>query len=152
MNKKVLLELIWWVFTAVVVIGVLLPIYTNVEGYPFYFINIVYVVTFITLTRYIFLLRYTFLAKRERIKLILFFLSIPFVFYLGQELNHFQTFLDEEGLNAVTGFLPLSSGTGMIQYIQNEILLFGVGSIICAVVFPFRLMVSIWRFRNKGTV
>ena len=149
MDKRVLLELIWWLITAILLIGVLLPIYTNVPNYPFYFINAIYIITFITLTRYIFLLKHTFLAKRQRIKLILIFLCIPFVFYLGQELNYFQTFLDEEGLDAVVGALPFLDRAGMIQYIRNEMILFGVGSIICGIVLPFRLMISIWRIRNR---
>lgn len=150
MNKKLLLELVWWAFTLVIVVGVLLPVYTQVENYPFYFINILYIITFITLARYIFLLKYTFLAWSQPLKLIALFLCIPFVFYLGQELNYFQTFLDEEGLEAVIGSHSLPSGTGMIQYIRNEMLLFGVGSIISGVIFPFRLVVSIWLLRNRG--
>lgn len=153
MNKKLmLLEVIWWVATAVVVAGVLAPICLEVSYYPFYWINVVYIVTFITLSRYLFLLPYTFLARRQILKLALVFLCIPLVFYLGQELNYFQTFLDEEGAEAVIGNQSLTSGGRMIRYIRNEMLLFGVGSIISSVIFPFRLIVSVWRVRNRGTV
>ena len=152
MDKKLLLELIWWIFTALVILLVLFPIYSTVTAYPFYLINIIYILVFITLTRYIFLLRFTFLAKPQRLKVILFFLCIPLVFYLVQELNYFQTFLDEEGPRAVVGPMDLSQGGSMVQYIRTEMLLFGVGSIISGVVFPFRLLVSIWRLRNRNAV
>lgn len=152
MDKKVLLELIWWLFTTVLVIVVLLPVYTRVEAYPFYLTNVIYIVTFVTLTRYIFLLKYTFLAGRQALKVIFFFLCLPLLFYLGQELNYFQTFLDEEGVTAVVGNLDLPSQASLVRYIRNEMLLFGVGSMVAGVVFPLRLLVSVWRFRNRGEV
>lgn len=153
MNKKLKLELSWWLITLLIVLGVLLPIYMSIATtYPFYFINVVYIVVFVTLARYIFLLKYTFLAERQRLKLIIFFLCIPLVFYLIQELNYFQTFLDEEGFEAVVGSLSLQSQDSMVKYIRNEMLLFAVGGVISGIVLPIRLMISIWRLRNLGTI
>ena len=151
MSKNLFLsfEIIWWSISILVAIGVLLPIYTGTNDYPFYFINALYIVAFITITRYIFFLKYTFLAQRLVWKLIVMFLSIPFVFYLVQELNYFQTYLDENGPEAVIGNIPLTRQKRMIQYVYNEMLLFGVGSIISAVIFPFRLLLSIWRIYNQ---
>lgn len=147
------IESLWWIFTALLITAVLLPIYTSIHSsYPFYFVNIVYIVTFVTLTRYTFLLHQTFLARRQALKIILFFLCLPLVFYLVQELNYFQTFLDEEGWDAVVGQLAYKKRNGMIDYMRNQMLLFGVGSIIIAAIFPFRLLISVWRTRNRGTV
>ena len=84
MHRKALLEILFWAFTVVVAIAVLLPIVNEVEGYPFLFINIVYIVTAITVTRYLFLLPHTFLARLQPLKVILVFLCLPFVFYLVQ--------------------------------------------------------------------
>ncbi len=146
------IELLWWLITIVVVAAVMLPIFTRAEDYPFYEINVLYIVTFITLSRYIFLLPFTFLAHRQVWKAILVFLCVPLIFYLVQELNFFQTFLDEYGPKAVVGDLPYRRLNGMINYVRNEMLLFGMGAIISAVVLPFRLLLSIWRNRNRGTV
>jgi hypothetical protein len=146
------LELLWWVITILITAAVLLPIYLKVDGYPFYFLNTVYIVAFITLTRYIFLLPFTFLANREVLKVILFFLAIPFIFYLIQALNQFQLFLDEEGPEALIKNLEGKTLSDMTTYIRSEILLFGVGSIISSLIFPFRLLISVWRKRNRGTV
>ncbi|MDX1667380.1 MAG: hypothetical protein R3350_09125 [Saprospiraceae bacterium] len=144
------LELIWWIFTALLTLGVLLPILSSLSDYRFLYTNILYVVAFVTLTRYSFQLKYTFLAKRQYLKLVLAYLALPFVFYLVQELNYFQTFLDERGMDALVGELPAGERKGMAAYIRSEMLLFGVGSIISSVVFPVRLVISYWRYRNRG--
>ena len=152
MNKKAQLELYFWIFTIVATAAVLLPILTAAPGYPFTFVNIVYVVVAITMTRYIFLLRHTFLAKQQSLKVVVFFLCIPLVFYLVQELNYFQTFLDEEGPEAVIGQLAYTEQQKLLTYIRSELLLFGVMAIISSVLLPFRLIISVWRMRNRGTV
>ena len=144
------LELIWWVFTILLVVGVVYPIVNTLEVYPFYLINIIYVITFVTLARYTFLLKFTFLPKHQVLKQVFIFSCIPFVFYLVQELNQFQTFLDEEGWDGIVGQLPYGQRNSMINYIRSEMILFGVGSIISAVVFAFRLILSVWRMRNRG--
>lgn len=152
MGRKTLLEILFWIFTAVVVAAVLLPVVIAVEGYPFLFTNVAYIVTAITITRYLFLLPHTFLARRQALKVTAVFLCIPLLFYLVQELNHFQVFIDEEGLDALVGSLPYQRRNNMVDYIRSEMLLFGTASIVSAVAFPFRLLASVWRTRNRGTV
>jgi len=152
MKSKWSLELLWWVFTALIVLAVLFPIYNKIPDYPFWTSNVAFIVAFVTFTRYIFLLQYTFLAKRQVLKIVFVFLCIPAVFYLIQLLNGFQTFLDEEGIEAVTGNLPTSTQLSMVQYIRSEMLLFGVGSVISGVIFPFRLIASVWLYRNRGKI
>ncbi|MCO6479048.1 MAG: hypothetical protein J5I94_20605 [Phaeodactylibacter sp.] len=152
MDRKVLLELIFWAFTALVAATVLLPIVLAVPDYRFLGINIIYIVVAITATRYLFLLRHTFLARRQVMKTILVFLFIPLVFFLVQELNHFQVFLDEEGQDALVGNLPYPRRNNMADYIRSEMLFFATCSIISSIAFPFRLVASVWRTRNRGTV
>ena len=146
------LELLWWLITILVVAGILLPIYFNIENFPFYQLNIIVIVCFITISRYLFLLPYTFLAKREILKIIVVFLCIPLVFYLVQELNSFQTFIDEEGVERLVGRRTADEQMPWVYFIQNEILLFGVGAVIATGLFPFRLILSVWRGRNRGTI
>ncbi|MCH2085417.1 MAG: hypothetical protein MK226_23745 [Saprospiraceae bacterium] len=141
-------ELLWWVLTLIILVVVLLPVYFSTIGYPFWNTNIIFIISFITLTRYIFLLKHTFLARQQLIKVILFFLCFPFAFYLIQEINSFQTFLDEEGATAIVGNIP--NAANMMIYVRSELLLFGVGSIIASLIFPFRIILSVWRNRNTG--
>lgn len=152
MNQKMQLEFYFWVLTLVVAAGILLPILSTLPDYRFLLPNIVYIVVAITMTRYLFLLKHTFLAKRQVLKVAISLLCIPLLFYLVQALNGFQTFLDEEGPEAIVGPLAYSSRSGLMTYIRSEMLLFGVASIISAFVLPFRLILSVWRTRNRGTV
>lgn len=142
------LELLWWMITAVIAVLIFWPIVSKLPDYPFFWPNLAFVLVFITLTRYIFLLRYTFIAKWRNLKVAVIFLCILGIFLLVQEINLFQTFLDEHGIEAIVGNLPKAEQHNMITYIRSEMLLFGVGSVISCIVFPLRLVVSIWRRWN----
>lgn len=141
-------ELSWWAISMLVVAGILTPVFLSLEHYPFYFINVLFVLCFITLSRYIFLLKFTFLPRFQILKIALVFASIPLIFYLIQELHYFHAYLDEEGLDALVGELPYKKRHNMAKYIRNEMLLFGVGSVISAMLFPLRLIHSVWQYHN----
>jgi len=147
------LEILWWLITAILIMGVLYPIYSKVgSNYPFYFANILFIVVFITFTRLIFLLKFSFLADWEKIKIALITITPILLFFLVNELNYFQTFLDEKGVENFLTQMSIPEQETMRRYITAEMLLFGVGSLIAAVVLPIRLLMSIWRVRNRGTV
>lgn len=156
MNQKkalfLILEIIWWLFTLFVVIAVLYPIYQDAVDYPFYKSNILFIIFFITFTRFLFFLKHTFLARREYLKVVIILFSAIIVFLLVNELNFFQTYLDEQGFKGFLGHLALDRQQSMGGYIRKEMLFFGVGSIIAAAIMPFRLVISIWRGRNLDKV
>lgn len=157
MNRKhslaFILEIIWWVFTLFLIIAVLYPIYTKAaDTYPFFKSNMLFIIAFVTFTRFIFLLKYTFLANLEKTKVAIILFSAIIVFFLVNELNFFQTYLDEKGLGSFLGHLSLPEQNTLGTYINRMTLFFGVGSAIAAAVLPFRLVLSIWRGRNRGTV
>lgn len=149
-NRKWLLEMIWWMFTAILAVGILLPILSASRSYHFLEVNIVFIVVFITLARYIFLLHLTFLSRLEWLKVVLIFVSPVIIFLLVQEINRFQTFIDEYAWEAVLGNLPTPELNRLADYTHTEFLFFGVGSVIAAAVLPLRMMVSIWRIRKRG--
>ena len=147
------MELVWWVITFVVVLLTLFPIYQTVgKNYPFYTSNILFIIVFITFTRKIFLLKHSFLADWEKIKIALIVFTPILIFLLINELNYFQTFLDEKGAENFMAQLSIPERESMRKYITAEMLLFGVGSLIATFVLPFRLLLSIWRIRNRGTI
>lgn len=147
------LELLWWGIILLVACIVLAPIIFSIgKHYPFYLINVIYIVTFIMVTRYLFLLPATFLAKRQIGKITIVFLCIPFVFYLIEGIHTFQEYLDYEGILSMVATLPIDQQEGYARYIQSELLLFGVGSVISTCLFPLRLIISVWRQYNRGTV
>lgn len=146
------LELIWWVVTAIIIGTVLFPVYKVQPEYPFWTINIISIVTFITLTRYVFLLKYTFLGYIQWAKAVALFLCIPLIIYLISELHAFQLYLDEVGLEGIFSHLSPPDIKGMVKYVSSEMLFFTVGSIIATIIFPFRMLISFWRTHNHGTV
>ena len=121
------LEIIWWIFTLILAGGILYPILKEVDDYPFLMINIIFVIVFITFTRYIFLLKHTFLAKQQLIKTAIVLISIPIIFMLVNEINLFQTFLDENGVEGLVGDLPFGKRDNIAKFIRAEMLFFGVG-------------------------
>jgi len=147
------LEWIWWAFTALLVAGVLAPLWVNGIRFPYYPENILLIVIFVTVTRYIFLLRHTWLAKNKWIKFVIIALALVSVFVIVTMIGDFNNYLEEVGLQEVVGHLHASRQYRMIRYIQGEMLFFGVGSAVALTVFPIRMIVSIWRiYNNTGNV
>lgn len=151
-RQKLILEATWWAITAVVVLLVLFPILHNTPYYPFQWSNVIFIVVFITLTRYNFLFKYTFLAKKQYLKLLLIFLCIPLLFNLVNNLNYFISITDESSYYFLDGNLSISQRNKMQLFIKTEMVFFGVASILSAIIFPFTLLRSIWRYRNRGVV
>lgn len=149
MNRKILLELIWWIFTILVCFLVLSPIVFSTSGYHFLRVNILFVVAFITITRYVFLLPHTFLDKLTWLKVILVLTSPIVIFLLVQEVIRFHVFIEENGWEAVFSSPTSAKLDRFNSYVYSEMLLFGVGSVISAVLLPFRMIVSVWRERKK---
>jgi hypothetical protein len=147
-----LLELVWWIFTAVLVVFVLYPIYQEVPKFPFWVMNCIAIVTFITSARLIFFLRFSPIAYIQQLKVVLAIAMIPFIFVLVSQFNFFQTYLDENGILSFLGHLSPPRIDSMDKYIRNEIGFFSIGAIISSAILAIRLIISVWRVRNKGTV
>jgi hypothetical protein len=146
------LELLWWLVTGLVLAGILFPIYKSKAEYPFWVTNAVFIVAFITLTRYLFFLKHTFLGSFQWIKVLVLVLCIPLVVYLVRALFSFNNYLDREGLEGLFEHFSWEGQSAMVTYIRTEMILFGVGSIVAAILTPFRMLISFWRTHNRGTV
>lgn len=148
-QSKITLEVFWWVFTLVVILLVLTPIFRDAPDFPFIMENAIAIVVFITLSRYIFLLNLTFLTRHLILKIVLGIACIPLVFYLVSNINQFQTYLDEEGVLGFMGHLSPSKIEALEKYLRHEFVLFGVGSVVAATIMPFRLIIAVWRQFNR---
>jgi hypothetical protein len=146
------LEIIWWGFTLLAVLAVLLPIRLQTKHYPFYLPNALYIVVFITFTRYAFFLKHTFIARMFWPKFLILAGSAIVTFLLIMSLGDFSNYLEEKGLQMIVGHLPVENQYHVMRYIQGEMIFFGVASILSAIVLPFRMLVSIFRMYNHGTV
>ncbi len=153
MNKKLLLELIWWIITIIMVVLFIFPIYNTVgDKYIFYVQNIFFIVLFITFTRYIFLLKYTFLANNNKLKVALVFIPIILFFYAIDSLFDFQDYIDKQEHIEMLSQLSPDRAIEISKYIKYQFIFFGTGSMMVIFMLPIRMIVSIWRGINRGTV
>jgi len=156
MDKKkslsIRLELVWWIATALMLMGVLFPIYKVEANYPFWITNILFILVSVTFTRYIFLLKHTFLARFQWGKVAIIILCIPLFIYMIKVMHQFQLYLDEIGLQDIFAHLSYNGQEHMTKYVQAEMLFFGAASIIVTGLLPFRMLISYWRTLNRGTV
>lgn len=144
----VVYELIWWVFTIVVAVLVLLPIYTHVPDFPYFVPNFVYVVAAITLTRYLFFLKISWLRDRLLLQAIIAMALLPLIFWMVQYFNEFITYRDEQGPDVFVRHLGRETGQMLDRYLLNEYKFFGVWAVVAALATPFRLVANVWlRYR-----
>lgn len=150
--KRVLVEFLGWLITAVIVVLVLLPIYSYIgDHYPFYKENIAFIVIAVTFIRYIFLLKHHWISTSKWLKAAFIFIPIPVGFYLVGGFYDFQAYSDEIGLGAMLTDLPFEAQSKIGKYIRSEMVLFWSAAFLANLYLPFKMLGSIWREINKGT-
>ncbi len=142
-----------WIITALIVVMVLLPIYTQVgDKYQFYVENILFVIIFISFTRFIFLTKHHWFSHSTWFKTIAIFAVIPVLFYIVDNLWDFQRFLDEEGIGTILTEVPAKKQSSLAKYIKAEMIFFWAAAFIATLALPLRMLHSIWRLRHRGKV
>lgn len=78
------------------------------------------------------------------------------IFLLVEALIGFQTFIDENSYEGLLAYsqekLSNDQQYKIAEYIKKEVLFFGAASIIASLALPFRLVLSLWRGYNRGTI
>ena len=150
--KKLQFEVVWWLITAVILVLVLFPIYKAFPSYPFWYENMLFLITFVTFTRFTFFLPYSWFSHQLMVKAIMALLLIPFGVYISNRMNMVQVFLDEKDPDDWADVVQLAERYALVDYIKTELVFFAIGSFI-AIVFLFgRLLMSIWWQYNRGKV
>lgn len=152
LKSKIFLEIISILITVILLVLILMPIYLNTKLFPYYFYAAVCIVIVITLTRYIFLLKHSLIARWTIVKIIAGILCVPLFLFAIDGIYEFQRFLDEEGLQSLIFNVDADYEALIINYIRSVVLFFGVSTVILSIVFPFRMVLSVWRVRNRDTV
>ena len=136
----------------IIALLVVLPIFLKVPNFPFMVQNFIFVFIFLNWVRYLFLLKYTPFSQSKWFKLVLLFITLPLLVYLTDWLSMFQEFKDNGELLDSIEFLSFKEQGPIRRYIENEYVFFGVAAVVTSLMMPFRMIVSIWRVRNRGTV
>ena len=146
------IELIGWVFTGILMLLMLLPITRKIYQFPFLISNLWFIGVFITLLRWLFLLPYSFFARIQWLKILMMAGCIPLFLYTLRLFKEFNEYINDEGLESFMYHLTNMGQESMEPYVRSEVTFFAVAALMTTVVFFFRLLISIWRYHNKGTV
>ncbi len=150
-SNKILFEAIWWVITAVMVTVVMYPIWTSFPAYKFNGVNIATIVLFVTFARYTFFLQYTFLATLQKAKIGFILFTVAIVATLMTQIQSFNVWIDGGDPDILLDSVGnAAKRESLLNYIKSEYLFFVVAAIVSAVFLSLRLLVSIWRLRNRG--
>jgi hypothetical protein len=150
-SRLLLLELVWWITTAVIVVTVMFPIWSVFPDFRFTPINVLYIVAAVTFTRYTFLLKYTFLATWQKVKIAFVLLTLGIVGFLVVNMQDFNVWLDNSDPNILLASVePPAKREPLLSYIRSEFIFFAVASIVAAVFLSGRLLISVWRLPNRG--
>ena len=146
-----LLEAVWWLVTAIIVGVVMYPIWTNFPDFKFNAVNIANIVAFITFTRYTFFLKYTFLAKLEKAKIAFILFTVMICVIIMTQIQSFNVWIDGGDPDVLLDSVGKTNmRESLLNYIKSEFLFFVVGAIISAIFLSVRLIISVWRLRNRG--
>ena len=150
--KLLAIEGISLLMTAVVVVVVMYPIWTQFPEFRFQWTNVLYIIAFLTFTRYTFLLRYTFLAKAQNVKIGFILLTLIIILGLVTQIQDFNVWIDAGDPERLMPLVPQSKRDGLLNYIKSEFLFFAVGAVVASAFLAGRLLMSVWRTRNKEGV
>ena len=111
-----------------------------------------YITAFLTFTRYTFLLRYTFLATAQNVKIGFILLTLIIILGLVTQIQDFNVWIDAGDPERLMPLVPQSKRDGLLSYIKSEFLFFAVGAVVASAFLAGRLLMSVWRTRNKEGV
>jgi len=150
LRNKILLELLWWLFTLFIILIIYFPIYLNGIKFPFFYYNLFFIISSITFIRLIFQMKFSFMAHNLVLKFLLMFGSVVVLMLAYRGIGLYNIFKDENGFYSLFEHLSLEKRYTMAAYVNWQYFFFGVAAMVSAIVMPFRLLISIFRVRNIG--
>lgn len=143
------LEFLFILLAAVLAFVLVFPIIQASPDFPFLKKNIFLAFAAVFLFEHIFFLKYSWINQFQKLKIALIPFSIPLTLVMVRMLNGFTTFADEMPLADIMKDLPYERQLTMARYIKIEYVSVAVMAIAAGIIFPFRLLVSIWREVNR---
>jgi len=126
------------------------PFYIYNISFPYFYYNLFFIIIAFHFTRWIFSIKYSFCAHLLPLKLLTLFLSVAVFMLAYRGINMYQLFIDENGYYFLFEQLKLEQRYKLAFYVNSQYFFFGVWTMVSSIVFPFILIRSIWRVRNKG--
>ncbi len=150
--KFIVVEIFWWLGSALTALLFLLPIRMYPIQYPFWFSNLFFIILACTYGRWIFLWKYTPYAWSLYTKAALI-LMVAFSFFYGFNLFYeFRAYLNETGIQDLVDSLDPPDQISLSKYVRTEMVFWATCFLILAAMTPFRLFWSIWTQYNRNEV
>lgn len=144
-ERKWLLEAIWWFATVLFAILIVLPIWMTGVQFEFYIYNFIYALSALTLLRYLTSFEHHPWSNSKLFKIILIFL-VPILFFPVLEgLHSFIEYNDREGLQSAMMHLSTTKQNWMIKYIRVEYLTLGIATMVGILAMIIKMVRSLWR-------
>lgn len=144
-SKKWLIEVVWWIVTAIISLIIVLPIILAQIQFEWLWFNVIYIFASITLTRYIFTLHYHPFSHSKVFK-ILVILVIPLLFFpILEGLHSFLEFCDQVGIRTILQHLSMERQSWLSKYIRIEYVFAGITCFIGIFAIIIKMIRSLWR-------
>ena len=152
MGKKtlyqILIELIWLMIIAISATAILYPICFKAE-YKFLFINVFFIFISITYIRFIVLFKDIALLQNKWFKIFLFLINFHFMIWSAIRLQDMIPIWEGQTIFGyvyqVYHEMSLADRNWLLNYIRNEVLLFGIATILLSAILNARILVSFFR-------
>lgn len=145
LKHQVITEILWILIAAVLALAVLAPPILSVGEFLYQYENALIVFGFITVLRLLFFHRQAPWLGPKPAKGALCIAMIPVILFTILTINNVQTFVDANGFAALFGGIETDQITQWGRYLRNEVIFFGAGLLICAVILPVVLIIEVWR-------
>jgi hypothetical protein len=87
-------------------------------------------------------------VDKQRLKIGFIALTGLTILYFINYINDFSQYVDQNDVQKIMKNVAYEKRDHLMSYIKHEMLFFGIGSIIAAVVLSGRLAISVWRWHN----
>ena len=141
-------EIIWWLFSFVLAIFLLYPLYPEIVHFPLLTANVLFILLGFHFLRLGIWWSYSPLYERKKWRIGSAFLSIPIIFWTVNRISDFIYYKDDGSALVLFNQLPFDESLKKLNYLYNEYLFLGVSATLAGLAFMLSMLWSSWRFRK----
>jgi hypothetical protein len=140
-----LLELTWWLLTAVIAAIILLPIHLAGISFHFWQYNLFFILISFTFGRFLFFFHLHPLYKSKIFKITMIFLVPVLFFPMVEGLHSFIEFNDREGIQTLLSHLSNRRQNQFRWFIQQEYLILAIAAFVSSFLMIIKMIRALWK-------
>jgi hypothetical protein len=152
MQKKtqyqIIIEVIWLLIIGCACFAILYPIVSKGE-YKFTFINVFFIGISILYARFIVLYKDIALLQNKWVRIFIFLINFHFMIWSAIRLQDMIPIWEGQSIFGymyqLYNEMALVNRNWLLNYVRNEILLFGIATIVMSILLNMRILVSFFR-------